>query len=270
MAPDEGQVARLYTAAADLTWGARVVAVFGDSIYLYTVPPDIFNLSTLEQKAESWDVYTTAPFSIDSRTQDHCLEWLDTPCVQDTPDRNPVWPIAVRGVEIGSMRGICEITVFTHPDITVWAFNLDAQSKTWQMRHQTEPPEQSRRYICRSGIVHNTYGMDSSGDGATSEIDCDHVCTADDLDSEPERSVGFDGNSSQILIRRIPKALAVENDEWVELLDVRGCDAWYDGNGDVIMAGDSPVPGGWDTVVSQGGACLDLCCAIADEMLDEA
>jgi hypothetical protein len=28
----------------------------------------------------------------------------------------------------------------------------------------------------------------------------------------------------------------VENDEWVELLDVRGCsEVWYDWDGDVVM-----------------------------------
>jgi hypothetical protein len=54
---------------------------------------------------------------------------------------------------------------------------------------------------------------------------------------QAERSVlvGFDGNSSGIL-KRVPKALAVENDEWVDYLDVRGCsEARYEADGDVEM-----------------------------------
>jgi hypothetical protein len=46
---------------------------------------------------------------------------------------------------------------------------------------------------------------------------------------------GFDGNASGEL-KRIPKALAIEKNEWVDYLDVRGCsEAWYDGDGDVVM-----------------------------------
>ena len=46
--------------------------------------------------------------------------------------------------------------------------------------------------------------------------------------------VGLDGHSSGVL-KKVPGALAVENDEWVDFLDVRGCDeAWYEGNGDVL------------------------------------
>jgi hypothetical protein len=55
--------------------------------------------------------------------------------------------------------------------------------------------------------------------------------------SQTEKSMiaGFDGNASGTL-KRMPKALAVENDEWVELLDVRGCsEVWYDWDGDVVM-----------------------------------
>jgi hypothetical protein len=37
-------------------------------------------------------------------------------------------------------------------------------------------------------------------------------------------------------MKRMPKALAVENVDWADLVDVRGCsDAWYDGDGDVVM-----------------------------------
>ncbi|KAF2474668.1 uncharacterized protein BDR25DRAFT_280115, partial [Lindgomyces ingoldianus] len=71
--PEQDQLPRIYTAAADLSWGARVAVVFGDNIVLYSVPPDVFTLSRLEQKAESWDVYTAPPFSTEGRTRDHWL-----------------------------------------------------------------------------------------------------------------------------------------------------------------------------------------------------
>lgn len=47
--------------------------------------------------------------------------------------------------------------------------------------------------------------------------------------------VGYDGSASGIW-KKMPKALAVENDGWLDYLDVRGCsEAWYDSEGDVIM-----------------------------------
>lgn len=43
--------------------------------------------------------------------------------------------------------------------------------------------------------------------------------------------------------------MSVENDDWVDFLDVRGCNAWFEGNGDVMMVGCS-YP---DDVVEMGG-----------------
>lgn len=80
----------------------------------------------------------------------------------------------------------------------------------------------------------------------------------------PGRPVGFDGHCSQILrgpnpdsgtynehrlVKRLPRAMSVENDEWVDFLDVRGCDAWFEENGDVMMVGFSHP----DDIVEMGG-----------------
>jgi hypothetical protein len=79
-----------------------------------------------------------------------------------------------------------------------------------------------------------------------------------------ERPVGFDGHCSQILgapdagsgpysgqrlVKRLPRAMSVKNDEWVDFLDVRGCDAWFEENGDVMMVGFSHP----DDMVEMGG-----------------
>jgi hypothetical protein len=64
---------RLYNAAADLSHGVRVVVAFGDSIMLYSVPPDVCLLSQTEQKAKSWDVYNEPPYSTNGRQRDHWL-----------------------------------------------------------------------------------------------------------------------------------------------------------------------------------------------------
>jgi hypothetical protein len=45
----------------------------------------------------------------------------------------------------------------------------------------------------------------------------------------------LDGSASGVL-KRIPRALALENDEWVDFVDVRGCsEAWYEESGNVVV-----------------------------------
>jgi hypothetical protein len=102
---------------------------FDDTLVFYTVPPDIFSLSTLEQKAETWDVYNNPPFATEGRTKDHWLNWWEDEYAASRPDRSPIWPIAIHGVEMGTMPGVCELSILTYPDITVWAFALDSQAK---------------------------------------------------------------------------------------------------------------------------------------------
>jgi hypothetical protein len=97
--------------------------------------------------------------------------------------------------------------------------------------------------VCRSGIVHNLFEVDRTGDVIMkdapplpqhSNIHCErdnsHIPEA-----ESSLIAAFDGNASGVL-KTMPKVLAVENDEWVDLLDVRGCsEVRYDSDGDVIM-----------------------------------
>lgn len=121
------QEPRLYTAAFDMAWGARVVVVFGDTLVLYSIPPDVCNLSRTEERADSWDVYTAPPFANGRRTEDHWLNWWDAPSPSARPWNSPIWPVAIRGQEIGKLKSVCELAIHTKPDITIWAFALDSQ-----------------------------------------------------------------------------------------------------------------------------------------------
>ncbi|KAF1845818.1 DUF221-domain-containing protein [Cucurbitaria berberidis CBS 394.84] len=240
--PEEKVVPRLYTAAADMSQGCRVLVAYGDTIMLYSIPPDICNLSRLEQKTESWDVYTALPFSTEGRVENHWLSWWDEPFVFDPANRdnsNSIWPIAIRGTEIGQLSGVCELAVQTQPEILMWAFTHSSQCKTWRLHNHADPIVRSKRYICRSGLVHDSYSIDDTGDVImedTPPIDLHHEENESETpQAEGSVIVGFDGNASGV-VKRIPKALAIENDEWVDLLDVRGAShAWFDRDGDVVI-----------------------------------
>jgi hypothetical protein len=230
------QTPRLYMAAGDLTWGARVAVSFGDEILLYSIPPDVLTLSRLEQKAESWNVYTAPPFTHAGRTKDHWLNWWDEPCPLNHPDlTNPVWPITVSGTRVGTLAGVCELAVVTRPDIAIWAFSSDSNAKTWSLGREKRA---ERSYVCCNGIVHDTHTGSEAATSPHSETTFASVPGHEDgytdnrIDDSP--NLGFDGNCSQVPAKRMSKALSVENDDWVEFVDVRGCDAWFDENGDVF------------------------------------
>jgi hypothetical protein len=258
------QIPRLYTAASDLTWGVRVAVAFGDQIVLYSVPPDILASSRLEQKAESWDVYTAPPFTHAGRAKDHWLNWWDEPYTLNSPDLlNRIWPIAVRGMVVGTLAGVCELAVVTSPNIAIWAFGLDSRAKTWQVGQGKETG--NRRYVCRSGIVHD---MCAGSEAASSPDDGSDFTSHSEVEMEyPDKMIsdppdlGFDGNSSQTLVRRMSKAMSVENDDWVEFVDIRGCEAWYDENGDVFIRGVEmdvgDFVGVWDLEDGMGGTGHD-------------
>lgn len=247
--PKEGTVPRLYTAGADLSQGARIVVLYGEIIMLYSVPPDIIGLSQKEHRGEDLETDVSTPSAMDRMPRNHWLNWWDVPLPSDVegqadPDTTKsMWPIAISGTEIGRLKGVCELAVQTQPDITIWAFTHSSQCKSWSVRNYVDLVVRTKQYVCQDGIVHNSYSVDHDGDQIMQ--DARPNCTPIDLPikggewerSRTERSVvlGFDGNASGVM-KRMPQALAVENDDWVDLVDVKGCsDAWYDADGDVVM-----------------------------------
>lgn len=244
-------VPRFYTAAADMSSGARVVVAYGDTIMLYGIPPDILALSILEQAAESGGVYNAPPLSPDVRPHDHWLNWWDESIAFDPANRSegdndsPIWPINLSGTEIGRLSDLCELAIQTRPDITIWAFTYTSQCKTWRLRNYANPVVRAKQVVDRSGLVHDSHSRSMDGrqinihdappnwvGGCAITL---HVEGEEWETPAAERSVivGFDGSASGVL-KRVPRALAMENDGWVDGIDVRGCkDAWFEGSGDV-------------------------------------
>ncbi|KAJ4370493.1 hypothetical protein N0V83_005014 [Neocucurbitaria cava] len=250
--PGDLVVPKLYTAAADMSQGLRVIAAYDDAILLYSIPSDVCNLSRLERKAESPDLYTASPSFTETHNRNYWFDWWDEPSVPDPADqynsdkRDPVWPISIRGTYIGKLSGVCELAIQTTPDISIWAFSYAFQCKIWRLHNHADPIALSRRYICNSGLVHESFSTDETSDVIMEDapepppiaatFDPVSQCSGAEI-SPAERSVivGMDEDVSKVL-RKVPRALAVENDEWVDFLDVRdGSEAWFEGDGDVFV-----------------------------------
>jgi len=151
--------------------------------------------------------------------------------------------LAIRGIEIGKLIGICEVAVQTRPEIIIWAFTHTFQCKVWRLHNYVDPVVCSQRYVCRSGILHDSYCIDESGDVVMADAQLvPHVSESlrfsDETEMGQSESFGltsYDGNSSGFLKREFPKALALENDVWIDCVDVRACSkAWYDADGNVV------------------------------------
>lgn len=245
-------VPRLYTAATDMLNGARIVAVYGNDIVLYSVPPDVCQFSRSEQEADTQGDSFSPPLSSGDHPSNHWLNWLDVATSHPSTSKSnnggntSIWPLAISGTKIGSLAGICELSIQTRPDIIIRAFSSSLLCKTWRLRSYNDPVTITKQYVCQSGIVHDLYSVDESSDVIMIDAPSSsptivpielHVAGEDVEMPRAERSVlvGLDGDASGVL-KRVPRALAVENDEWVDFLDVRGCSqAWYEEDGDVVM-----------------------------------
>ncbi|KAG9206230.1 hypothetical protein G6514_004953 [Epicoccum nigrum] len=247
---EENVVPRIYTAAFDLSSGTRIVAIFGDTIVLYSIPADVLTLSIFEQAAESRDVYNAPPFSPEGRHPDHWLNWWNGPAIVDsmigseTDDSSPIWPISLAGTEIARLPDVCELAVQTRPDVLIWAFTSISQCKTWRLRNYAEPVVRTRQVIDRAGLVREVMTVDEGGNvimhddlsssGLSKGIGGVEVGRYEEPTGKESEVMGFDGHTSGVL-KIMPRALATENDMWVDNLDVFSCaDAWYEGGGDLI------------------------------------
>ena len=151
--------------------------------------------------------------------------------------------MAIRGTEIGKLVGVCEVAVQTQPEIFIWAFTHTFQCKAWRLHNYIDPVVCSYRYVCRSGIVHDSYCIDESGDVIMADAQLaphvrESLCFSNEVKERQPESFGltsYDGNSSGLLKKELQKALALENDVWVDCVDVRACSkAWYDSDGNVV------------------------------------
>ncbi|KAF3005731.1 hypothetical protein E8E13_006344 [Curvularia kusanoi] len=227
ISPEENIVPRIYTAASDLSSGARIVVMYGDTLVLYSVPVDALALSRTEQAAESWDVYNAPPFSPAGRHHDHWLNWWDEPAAYDPKLKSEA------------------LAIQTRPDITIWAFTSTSQCKTWRLRNYVDPVARYKQAIDRCGLTREVYDMDESGDAVMQ--DASFTSFTDQAvgngvgqghgtgpaTENPSRA-DLDGNASGVL-KVLPRALAVENDRWVDSIDIVSCaDAWFEGGGDVV------------------------------------
>ena len=256
--PENIPTPSIYTAAADMSQDVVVVAAYGETIVLYSIPSEVCRASQPSQDTEKEDFATGLRSSVEERRRNHWRDWWDEPSAtepsatepsaQRARDNNsdihsPSWPIAIRGTKIGTFRNTCELAVQTQPDIHIWAFSHSAQCLTWRLRNHADPAPRTRYFVCASGLMHEAFSVDETSDVIMRDEIAQGNSMTDlcgggnrcGLASAKKAGVAELDVVESGFVERFPKALALENDARVDLLDVRAfADAWFEADGDVL------------------------------------
>ena len=97
--PDDEILPSTYAAGADIHWGIRVVAAYGDHIWLFAVPADVLSHDRLAWK-----------------------EWLQSPDGSTT----------VKGRRIGQVKDLVSVAVRCGHHTSIWAFSSTGYGYVWE------------------------------------------------------------------------------------------------------------------------------------------
>lgn len=135
-----------YAGGSDLTKGVTVVAAYGSgmeqSIWFFSVPPDVFQANQGPQTLVGGSWLRSSSVTESAKTEwmkwwpsdDGLQDWRSYTS-EEVADILPksVWPVKIRGQEIGTCSGLVDLTVDSGPDMTVWAFSKEGISTVWKL-----------------------------------------------------------------------------------------------------------------------------------------
>lgn len=162
-----------YAGGSDLSFGVRVVAAFGSgakqSVWFFSVPGDVFaaNQGSQTMFRGSWLKSGSSCVAKNLEwmnwwTDDGLQEWVNHS--QDpVPGILPrsVWPVKVRGQEIGTLTGLVDLAIDSGPNMTIWAFSKEGMAKVWQIDDGQFDGSVTERLIARDGTIRE---LDGEGD----------------------------------------------------------------------------------------------------------
>lgn len=117
-------VPTVYTSGAELRWGVRIVVGYGEALWLFVVPPDVYS------KHKEYEE--------EGRREPRLIYGIE--------------PTKIRGVEIGRVPALIDVAIdASGGDLTIWAFPADGMAVVWQMGGRGITKEQ--RTVLRDGTV---------------------------------------------------------------------------------------------------------------------
>ena len=168
--PTEGAIPLVYASTLDSTGSPKIVCGFGDEIVLYSVPSDVLEMSRKAQK----------PCCLSEADLKQAREWMrfwpkndipanhpgaTDPTYIDNPQPRAVFPLSLRGVPVGLLRGLQELSINTKTKrVTIWAFAANGDASVWQLDDGTPGSALTQRSVGRDGRVLASFTVDPDGD----------------------------------------------------------------------------------------------------------
>ncbi|PVH85688.1 hypothetical protein DL98DRAFT_511267 [Cadophora sp. DSE1049] len=221
-----------YTAGSDLTHGVRVCAAFGtgseQSIWLFSVPTDIFGASQLPKASSttaSWLNASSSHDTVAAKAEDEWMNWWPSDGLQQwlssgspsdpAPGILPksVWPVKIQGQRIGTCKGLVDLAMDSGRHMAVWAFSKSGIATVWKL-------DDGRTQSIQSILVVR--------DGTIREVECHESGKDIEMVDAPDTLLSvfqpgqFDGTASTKCNQKRP--------------------VHYDSDGDVLMADLPPPP----------------------------
>ena len=175
--------AAVYAVGRDLRWGARVVAAFGDELWMFSVPADVLQCEG-NGLNEPWtaNYAASSQSSLQSATSSGPKHSDSAPSISDNNDESAsVWPVTIHGVPVATVSQLAELAIDSRQaTFTIWAFARDGMVRAWQVRG-AYPRDKRVKVVHRDGSIgcaknHHEHGEAawvSTGDGGRSDIERD-------------------------------------------------------------------------------------------------
>jgi hypothetical protein len=210
-----------YAIGSDLSHGVRVVAAFEigeeQAVWLFSVPADIFATDQGGQSPLSASSYLRSK-SGQEATNSEWINWWPDDGLQEWLNhaRDPVpgilprsvWPVKIRGQQIGTCNGLVDLAIDSGPDMIVWALSRNGVATVWKIDTCSNDGVK-RRWVMRDGTV-----RESEGEGDIEMSDAPSPSPDILQPSLPLVQESYDGTTSS---------------------NVRRYSVQYDSEGDVLM-----------------------------------
>jgi hypothetical protein len=229
-----------YAGSLDLGCGVRVVAAFGSGseqvIWFYSVPGDVFAANKGFQfvLGDSY-IQTWSNGASHSRNSDWLDWWPDRGLhewLSDAQDPlagilpRSVWPVKIRGQEIGTCPALVDIAVDSGPSMTVWAFSKEGIARVWKINDGNNARMRAI-WISRDGTIRE---FDAEGD--LEMIDVSRPTSGTQrAPPMPLTQDSFDGTNSSNLYA----ALTARSGQQNATIELDLPPGKYDSDGDVMM-----------------------------------
>ncbi len=205
----------VYAVGGELGWGVRVVVAFGEAIWLFCVPVDVWRDAKLEVAGKEDGEVSSSDWK---------GFWKgDMENESGNGGENGLWPVRIRGQEIGRVEGgVVDLAVECGKgELRVWGFGRGGGVFVWEVDDGKRGREVRRRGVVTGGKV----------------VDYDGESGEEGVKNGMEDSGGFDGASSSLEEAEVGEMREVDGDGDV-LMEDEGYDS-EGGDGDGGGEGDA-------------------------------